>query len=586
MNILQGVRIVEIADEIAGPYFGKLFADVGAEVIKVESPDGDRLRRRGTGRRADDDGALFTFLNAGKRSAVGVYGEPHVDDLIAGADIVIDAGVCGRIDHDELLRRSPDLVIAVLSPFGLTGPYRDKPATEFTLQAESGTMGLRGEARPTPLQARARVFEWVLGSYAAVGALAAFLRARAGGGGEILDCSLMEACHLSASGFIDLYDALAGNPPISAPPRMTRTAASIQPTADGWVGFNTNTHQQFESFLLMIERDDLLEQDPNWALAPTRYERMEEWNKIVREWTMRQPRKRSSNSASALRIPVAQVNNGRTILDHPHFNERRVWAASANGLFTHPLPPYRIDGTRPGSEPKVAPRLGELDAIAFLEKRETPGTSVSAGKLPLAGTRIIDATAWWAGPSSTHILAALGAEVIHLESVQHPDGARMTAGALMDQPSWWERSAMFLATNANKKGMTLDLSSPKGRELFFRLVEQSDVVVENFSPRVFENFGITWEALSSVNPRLIMTRMPAFGLDGPWRDNVGFAQTMEQMTGMAWVTGHEYDQPRIPRGPCDPLAGMHSAFAMLVGRVGVIRPAAALSLRYPWSRRH
>ena len=135
----------------------------------------------------------------------------------------------------------------------------------------------------------------------------------------------------------------------------------------------------------------------------------------------------------------------------------------------------------------------------------------------------------------------------------------------MDQPSWWERSAMFLATNANKKGLTLDLSSPRGRELFFRLVEKADIVVENFSPRVFENFGITWEALSSVNPRLIMTRMPAFGLDGPWRDNVGFAQTMEQMTGMAWVTGHEYDQPRIPRGPCDPLAGMHSAFAMLVG---------------------
>ena len=564
MNILQGVRIVEIADEIAGPYFGKLFADVGAEVIKVESPDGDRLRRRGTGRRADDDGALFTFLNAGKRSAVGVYGEPHVDDLIAGADIVIDAGVCGRIDHDELLRRSPDLVIAVLSPFGLTGPYRDKPATEFTLQAESGTMGLRARQDQPPLQAGGRVFEWVLGSYAAVGALAAFLRARAGGGGEILDCSLMEACHLSASGFIDLYYALAGNPPISAPPRMTELP-SIEPTADGWVGFNTNTRQQFESFLLMIERDDLLEQDPNWALAPTRYERMEEWNKIVREWTMRHTTEEIVELGSALRIPVAQVNNGRTVLDHPHFNERRVWAASANGLFTHPLPPYRIDGTRPGSEPKVAPRLGELDAIAFLEKRETPGTSVSAGKLPLAGTRIIDATAWWAGPSSTHILAALGAEVIHLESVQHPDGARMTAGAFMDQPSWWERSAMFLATNANKKGMTLDLSSPNGRELFFRLVEQSDVVVENFSPRVFENFGISWEALSSVNPRLIMTRMPAFGLDGPWRDNVGFAQTMEQMTGMAWVTGHEYDQPRIPRGPCDPLAGMHSAFAMLVG---------------------
>ena len=111
---------------------------------------------------------------------MGVYGEPHVDDLIATADIVIDAGVGGRIDHDELFCRSPDLVIAVLSPFGLTGPYRDKPATEFTLQAESGTMGLRARPDQPPLQAGGRVFEWVLGSYAAVGAMAAFLRARDG----------------------------------------------------------------------------------------------------------------------------------------------------------------------------------------------------------------------------------------------------------------------------------------------------------------------------------------------------------------------------------------------------------------------
>ncbi|MGD1283884.1 CaiB/BaiF CoA transferase family protein [Mycobacterium seoulense] len=562
MNILQGVRIVEIADEIAGPYCGKLFADVGAEVIKVESPQGDRLRRRGTGRRAGDDGALFTFLNAGKRSAVGVYGEPHIDDLIAGADIVIDAGVCGRIDHDELLRRLPHLVIAAMSPFGLTGPYRDKPATEFTLQAESGTMGLRARPDQPPLQAGGRVFEWVLGSYAAVGALAAYLSARDGRGGEIIDCSLMEACHLSASGFIDMYYALAGSPPISAPPRMTELP-SIEPTADGWIGFNTNTRQQFESFLLMIERYDLLEEDPAWALAPTRYERMEEWNKIVRDWTTRHTTEEIVDLASALRIPVAQVNNGQTVLDHPHFNARGVWSVSADGSFTHPLPPYRIDGTRPGSRPKPAPRLGELNVVELPAKPRQPDTARSAGSLPLAGIRIIDATAWWAGPSSTHILAALGADVIHLESIQHPDGARMTAAAFIGQPSWWERSAMFLATNTNKKGLTLDLSSARGRELFFRLVEQVDVVVENFSPRVFENFGITWKALSAVNPRLIMTRMPAFGLDGPWRNNVGFAQTMEQMTGMAWVTGHEYDQPRIPRGPCDPLAGMHSAFAML-----------------------
>jgi crotonobetainyl-CoA:carnitine CoA-transferase CaiB-like acyl-CoA transferase len=565
LNILDGVRIVEIADGIAGPYCGKLFADAGADVIKFEPPLGDQFRRRGTGRQPNQDGALFTFLNSGKRSIVGRQGDRHVADMIAVADILIDAIGPGRIDHDEMLRRTPGLVIVAMTPFGLNGPYRDKPATEFTLQAETGTMGLRARRDQPPLQAGGRVFEWVLGSYAAVGALAAYLRVDNGGGGEVIDCSLMEACHLSASGFIDLYHALAGSPPITTSPRNTEMP-SIEPTADGWVGFNTNTRQQFESFLLMIERDDLLEEDPAWALATTRFERAEEWNKIVRDWTTRHTTNEIVELASALRIPVAQVNNGRTVLDHPHFNARGIWATSADGSFTHPLPPYRIDGERLGRDPKQSPPLRDFDEANLLP-RVSSEKSITAAGLPLSGIRVIDATAWWAGPSSSHILAALGAEVLHLESIQHLDGARMTAAAFTDLPNWWERSAMFLATNTNKKGVTLDLSSPRGRDLFFRLAERADIVVENFSPRVFENFGITWEALSAVNSRLIMTRMPAFGLDGPWRDNVGFAQTMEQMTGMAWVTGHEYDQPRIPRGPCDPLAGMHSAFAMLLGLV-------------------
>jgi crotonobetainyl-CoA:carnitine CoA-transferase CaiB-like acyl-CoA transferase len=79
-----------------------------------------------------------------------------------------------------------------------------------------------------------------------------------------------------------------------------------------------------------------------------------------------------------------------------------------------------------------------------------------------------------------------------------------------------------------------------------------------------DGFGLTWDVIHELNPQTIYVRMPAFGLTGPWRDNTGFAQTMEQMTGLAWLTGHAQDQPRIQRGPCDPLAGMHAAFAFLV----------------------
>lgn len=557
MDILRGVRVVEWADEIAGPYCTKLFADLGAEVIKIEPPDGDPFRSRAVG--DGSDGALFKFLNAGKRSVISTKSQPDVDLLITSADVFVDSLGPGALDREALLQRAPHLVIVALSPYGLTGPFRDRPAREFTVQAESGTMALRGRPDQPPIQAGGRVFEWVMASYAAVGALAALRRAQAGGPGEIIDCSLLETCHLSASGFADLYHELLGRPALALPARQVEIP-SIEPTADGWVGFNTNTRQQFESFLAMIDRLDLLDEDPAWALAATRWDRRDEWNRIVREWTTARSTDEIVALASDLRIPVSPVNNGQTVLNHPQFAARAVWGTYVDGSFNHPLAPYKIDGRRPVPA-AAAPALGDTPMRA--NPREIAAAAVHANELPLEGVRVIDATAWWAGPSSTHVLAALGAEVIHLESTRNPDGARMAAAAFMDQPLWWERSGMFLATNSNKQGLTLDLSSPKGRELLFGLIKRSDVLVENFSPRVFDNFGITWDAVRENNSRIIMARMPAFGLDGPWRNNVGFAQTMEQMTGMAWVTGHEYDQPRIPRGPCDPLAGMHSAFAIL-----------------------
>jgi crotonobetainyl-CoA:carnitine CoA-transferase CaiB-like acyl-CoA transferase len=182
--------------------------------------------------------------------------------------------------------------------------------------------------------------------------------------------------------------------------------------------------------------------------------------------------------------------------------------------------------------------------------------------MPLAGLRVLDLTSWWAGPSGTGLLAALGAEVIHVESTTHPDGMRAT-GYMFGQPNWWEWGHMFVATNTNKLDLTLDLDQDRGLELLFELVEACDLVVENFAPRVAERWGLTWEAVHARNPSAVMVRMPAFGLSGPWRERVGFAQTMELLSGLAWVTGPLGGPPRIIRGPCDPIAGMHGAVAML-----------------------
>ncbi len=177
--------------------------------------------------------------------------------------------------------------------------------------------------------------------------------------------------------------------------------------------------------------------------------------------------------------------------------------------------------------------------------------------------RVVDFTAFWAGPAATHALAAFGADVIKIEAVQRPDGIRYSGGMRTDVDDWWEYGWVFHAMNTNKRSVTLDMQSDDGIRLVKELVRQADIVIENFSPRVMEQFRLTAEALLEINPKLVVVRMPAFGLSGPWRDRVGFAPTMEQIAGLAWVTGLPDGPPVAPRGACDPLAGAHAAFVAL-----------------------
>ena len=120
---------------------------------------------------------------------------------------------------------------------------------------------------------------------------------------------------------------------------------------------------------------------------------------------------------------------------------------------------------------------------------------------PLTGVRVVDMTAFWAGPYATYALACLGADVIHVESVQRPDGMRFGSVRPPSIDEWWEWGPTFHSANAGKRSVTLDLTRDDGRALLRRLIEQSDVLVENYSARVMEQFGLSWDVIQSWNPR-------------------------------------------------------------------------------------
>ena len=581
---LTGVRVLDLSTEIAGPYCTKLLADAGADVLKIEHPDGGDPLRHWTASaqslEAGEDGVLFRFLNTSKRSACIDYstasGRDQVLALAVDADIVVESFAADAIEALGLppalfLQRNRRTSVVSISPFGRGGPWRARPATEFTLQAWCGSTAARGTPDRPPIAAGGRLGEWLGGAFAAVAALTTHRGARRSGRGEHIDLSLLEVMALTMAPNVMVWESLAGQP---GPFTRTVEIPSIEPARDGYVGFCTITAQQWRDFVALIERPDLVE-DALLARWDERVRRVQEVNAMIHAWTRQHPVAEIVERAAALRIPVAAIGTGETVTRFEHFVARATFVQHPGASFLQPRPPYRLSDA-PLQPLAPAPKMG-ADAPRW---RSSPSSfripsitaedgtrneeRTTAGERPLAGLRIIDFTAFWAGPFATHYLAAMGADVIKVESIQRPDGMRFQSVRPATSERWWEWGALFQQVNIGKRGITLDLSRPAGVDVVKRLLAGADAAVENFSPRVMDNLGLVYDELAALNPRLIMVRMPAFGLDGPWRDRVGFAQTMEQLTGMAWLTGFADGPPTIPRGPCDPLAGLHALVALLV----------------------
>ena len=216
--------------------------------------------------------------------------------------------------------------------------------------------------------------------------------------------------------------------------------------------------------------------------------------------------------------------------------------------------------------PNGAPRLGEhsINGARRHEPRDRTGTTAASPSLPFEGLRVLDMTAYWAGPLTGHVLALLGAEVIHLESATRPDGARLIGGVPQTEDRFWERGPIFAALNTNKKSITIDLSEPRGIDLVHRVLATCDVVVENYTPRVLEQLGLDFETLRPDRPDLVMVRMPGFGLDGAWRELSAFAFVIEDASGVTWLTGHPDLLPFEPYCVGDPNAGLHALFGLML----------------------
>jgi crotonobetainyl-CoA:carnitine CoA-transferase CaiB-like acyl-CoA transferase len=396
------------------------------------------------------------------------------------------------------------------------------------------------------------------GAYASAATLTSRLR----GGAELVDVSMLETQILGLTYYPVAYYEMLGRPWRDA---RRLTVPGIARAKDGLIDIGCGTAQQWFDLCAMTGHQDWIDEDSPLSITQQANEKADELYAWVESQTVDEIR----DLATAFRIPNAPVANGANIVGLDQFKERGSFVTNPRDGFDQPGHPYR---TTPAvlRAPEPAPRLGEHtdhyrrnNIPGRKPQHPAPANIVSAG-LPFSGLRVLDMTTFWAGPSCTHILAMLGAEVIHIESTRRPDGTRLIAGIPITEDQWWEKSPIFSGLNTNKKGLTLDLQSAAGRDLLNRLIATCDVLVENFTPRVVDQMGLDYAAVQAIRPDVVMLRMPGFGLDGPWRDNPAFAYVIEAASGISWLTGYSDRNPYEPYSVGDPNAGIHALNALLV----------------------
>lgn len=573
LSALSGLRVLEIGDLPAGALCARMFADFGADVLKLEPSAGDPARRvaplidigEGVG-----EGAFFSFLNARKRSAL--LSREALASLLVEADVLIDSLSPAErlelgVDHAALATSNPRLVVAAMSWFGDDGPYSDFCGSDAVCRALAGGTQLVGSAEGPPTA----LYDYQAGL---VGGLTAFIATLSSvqapsRRGRRLELPLFDAAIALADYNVALSWATNGLDERWGVNRFSPNfPLGIYRCKSGWVGVTVVTPVQWRNFCSLLGVEDL-GRDARFVERTGRLQFADELEARFASRFLEKTAEEWFSLALQKMLPLVVVPSVEELLDTPEHRRRKVFETIRHGSRIHeqPASPLRLQDTPPlhgGSVPVAC--ADEARWREFSESRAEVPLDHGDPSAPLNGIRVVDLSMGWAGPLATRHFAELGADVVKVEACQYPDWWRgVDDRAIVFEQRLYEKSPYFNVLSRSKRGITLDLTTEEGRRLVKELVKDADVVIDNYSAGVLSKLGLEYADLKQANPEIIMLSMPAFGTDGPWRECRAYGSTLEQASGLPTVAGRAEDPPsmvHIAYG--DPIGGLHAASAMLV----------------------
>ena len=397
-HILNDIRVIDASTGIAGPYAGKMLADCGAEVIKLELPDAPDFSR-GTGAFAgglphSEKSALYLHLNAGKKGVTLDLSTPEgrrmFGELASQCDVVLESFRPGQmaewgVGYHDLRDARGDIVMTSVTPYGQTGPHKDYEFTELTIFAAGGAMHREGLPEREPLRYGAEIAQYFSGTAAAAATMIALFGVAMHGEGEWIDISMQEcfAGHPHQVGRRTPW--IYGNEPDPRKPPRLAAAGMREPYAvgsfrckDGYVSFLPLGSRMWPQLARMIDRADMIN-DPRFATADDRTERREELEAIFQGWFNEHTRMEVFAAGQREGLPCAPIMETHEAFDNPHFRERGYFVdlmhPDAGGL-TYTGLPFRLSGDTP-TRNTPAPRLGEHNAEIYGELLNMGGAELA-----------------------------------------------------------------------------------------------------------------------------------------------------------------------------------------------------------------
>ena len=566
-----GVRVYEYAaagSGLAAAYAGWLLASLGAQVTRLSDDVGDVVAPA-----VPEPLALAVeALRAGKRSAPLPAHAAQWMAQLADVDILIcDAPTALMARYGALanLRTNmPQLIVGIVTPFGLAGPYADLPATALDAQALSAVAWSLGEPGRAPLTLPPGVTEHQGGAMLAAACLLALHARDASRRGQLVDIALADvlASYVAGNARLYIHHGLQwqrnGRRPFGSGGAYPY---AILPCKDGAVCVCGRTREEWQRLVQVMG-------NPAWAFEP-RYQDLrsmgkqypEEVDALVMPWLARHTMAELEALALEHNLIVSPVRSCADVLATEHFFARGFLQPGQVAERDVKVPglPFQVSETRSATAPNIAVSLLRGPAPAAAANASAPCTP------PLAGLRVLDFGWVWSAPWVSTMLAELGAEVIKVEHAARPDNLRLAGrifrnGQLVEGPSR-EMSPMYHQINHGKFGITLNAKEPRARALLARLVGISDIVIENMSPGSMERNQLGYEQLRTHNPRLVMLAMSSGGQFGELAAMRGYAPTISSFVGLEGLIGYRDEQAigALNFGLGDPNASVHALVPLL-----------------------